>query len=139
MLNKKRAFLFSLFLYLSSFIIYTILFVLPFSFFSPDNSQALRNYVFTWVVNIPIVLLLAKWYFKKATASVQHGFRLGCVAIIFAIVFDALFMLITVLAGQSIDQVALFSDWKPFVTLVEIIALTTIAGGEFDKTYSATM
>ncbi len=87
------------------------------------------------MINIPIVLLLAKWYFKKVLPTVKNGLQLGIVAIIVSLIFDGLSIGATIAVGQSIDVfTALYTDWKFYVTVIEILLLTTFAGFEFDAT-----
>jgi len=90
-----------------------------------------------WLVNIPLIFFLGKWYFRNVSPTVQHGLQLGVVAIGVALLCDALLAFVTVVAGQPVDAfVALYTDWKLYATIFEIILLTTYMGYEFDGTFT---
>lgn len=102
------------------------------------DTPPLVTFVIVWIINIPAVLLLAKWYFRQVMPSAKSGFLLGVVSILFAFVLDGISIFATYIAGQSLDTfVALYTDWKFYVTVLEIILLTTYAGYEFDATYTS--
>jgi len=133
-MNYKRAIGFSVLLYIASFIVYGLTFVLP---FLDGENLALSNFVFMWVLTIPIVLLFAKWFFRSIPATVKNGFVLGVVAIIVGLSLDGLAVTAAYLAGESMDQFKeLYGSWMFYATIIEIIVLTTFAGWEFDKTFT---
>ena len=127
-MNYTRALGFSLLLYVSGF------FVLP---FINREELSLGNFVFIWAFYVPIVLLLAKWFFRKVPASIKNGFVLGIFAIGIASILDGIFVYMVITGGESRALFKeLYSSWMFYVTVIEIIALTTYAGFEFDKTYT---
>lgn len=133
-MNIKRALGFSVLLYLASFIVYGIIQVVPALEF-----PSFSGYLVLWVLNIPIVLLLAKWYFKSVAPTAKRGLALGVLAIFVAVVFDGIFALIAHASGVGMDEFAsMYTDWKFYCTIVEVLFLTSYAGFEFDGTYSGT-
>ena len=94
-------------------------------------------YLLTWVLYIPLVLLLAKWYFKKDSPTLKKGFRLGIISIIVALLLDGLSILGTYYAGESLDMfMAMYTSWEFYFTIIWVIALTSYAGYEFDATFT---
>ena len=133
-MNIKRAILFSIMLYLASFVGFFVVQLLP-GEQSLTEVPSLLSFIVGWVINIPIVMLLAKWYFKKVLPTAKNGLQLGIVAIVVSLVLDGMSIMATLAAGQSIDVfTALYRDWKFYVTVIEILLLTTFAGFEFDAT-----
>lgn len=132
-MNYKRAVGIAILLYLSSFFLYGLSFFIP--FLSEPNS--LNSYIFFWLLNIPLVLLFAKWFFKKISPTTKRGFQFGLIIIAVAFALDGLAILGTYAAGESLEEfAALYTDWKFYVSVLEIIALATFAGWEFDGTHS---
>ncbi len=133
-MNYKRAIGFGFLLYAFSFVLYGLTYIIP---FLNREENGLESYFFTWLINIPVVILLGKWYFKQLKPSAQRGFWLGIIAILVAFALDGLFVLLTLIFGQPLDDFRiLYTDWKFYITLVEVILLCTISGFEFDATYS---
>lgn len=133
-MNCKRAISFGVLLYAATFILFWLLSLFP--FFDP-YSMSLGTYAVVWIINIPLVLVLAKWFYKKEQPTVKNGFFLGITAIFVGLAFDALFIGMAMLAGEPTDMFkAMYSSWMFYVTILEVILLTTFAGGEFDGTYS---
>ncbi len=136
-MNLRRALGFALALYILSFLGFFVTLLLP-GEQSLTEVPPLATFVIGWIINIPVVLLLAKWYFKKVTPTVRAGLHLGIVAIVVSLLLDGISILGTYMAGQPLDTfVALYSDWKLYATVIEIIGLTMYAGYEFDATYTA--
>ncbi len=136
-MNIKRALGFAVALYIISFLGFFVAMLLP-GELSLTEVPTLATFAIGWIINIPAVLLLAKWYFKKVIPTAKSGFHLGIVAIVVALVLDGLSILATYLSGQSLDMfAALYTDWKFYATIVEIVLLTIYAGFEFDGTYTS--
>jgi len=135
-MNLKRAIGFAVALYIISFIGFFVTLLLP-GEHSLTEVPPLATFVVVWLIHIPVVLLLAKWYFRKVSATTKNGLLLGIVTIAVALVLDGLSIAGTIAAGESIDTFkALYTDWKFYATVLEIILLTTYAGYEFDSTYT---
>lgn len=131
-MNIVRALLFSIMLYAASFVVYALS-----SFVGSAEDPTLGQYILFWVLNIPLTLFLAKWYFRVQEPTYQRGFLLGIIAVLVAFFFDGVSIATTAVAGKSIDVFKnMYGDWKFYVTVFEIIALCTFAGYEFDKTYT---
>ncbi len=136
-MNIKRSLGFAVLLYAISFIIFGGTASL-FGHRSLTELPPLGVFVVIWLLSIPVVLLLAKWYFKKVMPTPKAGFRLGVLAVAVAFLLDGLVVLGTYASGESLDTfAAMYADWKVYATIVEIVLLTTYAGFEFDGTYTS--
>ncbi len=126
-MNTKRAVLFGVLLWVFIFVLLSIIMFIPIL-----AEKVLTQHLIFWALLIPLVLLLAKWYFKAEQPTIKRGFLLGLIAIIVGTVLD---LIITVpLFVRSYDT--FFTDWKLYVGFAEILLLTTYAGFEFDGTFS---
>ncbi len=129
-MNIKRAILTGVYTYIISFVVFGLL-----SFFVKDNVMLL--YILNWIVTVPLVLLLAKWYFRKGKITIKTGFLLGLIIIGVGLSFDATFYILTILMQQSTEIFDnMYKDWKFYLSVAEVVALTTYAGFEFDATYT---
>lgn len=135
-MNISRAIGFSFILYIVSLGLFAIIqFVSGMSF---QEVPTFGMFVFGWICNIPIILLLAKWYFRKSSQSWKIGFTLGIIAILSSMILDGVCMLFAHALGESPTLLRdMYTDWKLYLTALEILLLTTYAGYEFDKTYTA--
>lgn len=127
-MNYRRAVTFGALLWLTSFIVYLILNLIPGLF----GRELLMNIGF-WILLVPITLFWSKWYFKQDPPSFKKGIRLGVVALLTAFVLDIVFLLGT---GQRDMFIQLYTDWKLYVAVLEILLLTSFAGWEYDRTYT---
>jgi len=122
-MDTKRALTFGVLFWVFVFVLWSIIMFMPFL-----KGHATTQYIVWWVVEIPLVLLLAKWYFKQRKPNLKEGFMLGIIALLVATVLD---MAITVpLFVKSFGK--FYGDWRLYVGLVEMLFLTTLAGWEFD-------
>jgi membrane protease YdiL (CAAX protease family) len=136
-MNIKRAIGFSVLLYTATFVVYIITTFIP--GLGISEAMTTGGYVIYWLLLIPIVLLLAKWFFKKDPPNTRKGFLLGVVAILVSLVLDGVSVLLTVAVGESTQAFQdMYADWRFYATIVWVIVLTTFAGFEFDKTYTNT-
>lgn len=133
-MNYKRALGFAILLYVVLFILMVGIQQIAGSFV-----LGLREYIALWIISIPIVLFFAKWYFKMDTPSTAKGFKLGIIALIIGAVLDAGLIYIS---APTMDMTfselygIFYTDWKFYIAVAEILALTTFAGFEFDATYT---
>ena len=126
-MNLKRVFEYSVLLWIIIFAIISIVMFLPWF----KDSQ-LRVQIAWWVLEIPVVLIWAKMYFKVGTLTWKKGLHLGLVALVVGTILD---MIITVpLFVRS--YTTYFGSWTLYVGYLELLVLTTLAGGEFDATFS---
>ena len=124
-MNHKRAIGFGVMLWLSMFVAFFILMGLL-------KLGSSMLYPIVWILLIPIILLLAKWYFKMDPPTTMKGLCLGLIGVGIGLLLD---MVIT--APFIIKSyMTYFSTWQMYVIFFEIIALCTYAGWEFDKTYT---
>ena len=122
-MNFKRALLFGLLLWVFIFVLWSVIMFMPFL-----ADRITTQYIVWWVVEIVLVLLLAKWYFKQRKPNLKEGFLLGVVALLVTTVLD---LAITVpLFVKSYSQ--FYGDWRLYVGFVLLLATATIAGWEFD-------
>jgi hypothetical protein len=136
-MKLKRAAVFALLVYLLSSLIYFLM-VLAFDIqLEATYNMGLRDYALIWFLNIPLILLMAKWYFKKDAPTLKKGFHLGLFTILVALLIDGLSIAGTLAIGESTEVFqAMYSDWKFYATILWTIALTTYAGYEFDQTFT---
>ncbi len=138
-MNIKRALVFSVYLYLSTFVIFGVLNFIPGLYLYVDGQMTNMAFILSAVINIFLVLFLSKWYFRKAKLNVVNGLNLGVFAILVALGFDAILYCIAINYLSSGDDMfkALYSDWRLYASMAEIILLTTYAGSEFDATFTS--
>ena len=130
-MNYKRLLQFGVMLWIVVFVVFSIILFLP-----PLQDKEMLQYIIFWVVNVPIVLFLAKWYFKAEKPTWQRGLQLGIAGIIVGTVLDLLITQLFI-EGTYRDFLAEFyGDWKLYVGFLEVIVLTVLAGAEFDGTFS---
>jgi hypothetical protein len=122
-MNIKRAIGFGVLLWIFIFVMWSIIIFLPYL-----KDHVNLQHIVWYVVEIPLVLLLAKWYFKQRKPNIKEGFLLGVVALLVGVVLD---VAITVpLFVKSYSQ--FYGSWMLYVGFVELLVLTTLAGWEFD-------
>ena len=122
-MNYKRAIIFSVLLWVFVFVIVSILMFLPYF----KDSQTRIN-VGWWILEIPLILILAKWYFKQKKPSLKEGFWLGVIALVIGTTFDAVITVPLFVKSYS----AFFGNWMMYIGFAELLILTTLAGWEFD-------
>lgn len=125
-MNIKRAIGFGVMLWILIFVEVTIVMFIP-----ALQDKVLTQHIIHWIVLIPMVLLLAKWYFKADPPTLKKGFFLGLIGLAVGIILD---LLITI--PLFVKDYGFFADWKLWVGMAEAILLTTFAGFEFDKTFT---
>ena len=136
-MNIKRAILFGIILYLVSFLIIGSLRILFGGYVSDTYALPLRVFVVAWIVYIPVLFFLTKWYFREVSPSVKHGFWLGIIAYLTTSFIDLVGFTSLRLAGQPTEIYGyLYGDWKFWVTLAWGLVLCMLSGGEFDKTFT---
>lgn len=92
----------------------------------------MRTFAAWWILEIPVVFLLAKWYFKADPPTVKKGFLLGIVGLVISVALDAVITVPLFVKSYS----AFYGSWQLWVGLVEVVILSVLAGGEFDKTFT---
>jgi hypothetical protein len=85
-----------------------------------------------WVLEIPIVLFWCKIYFKKVAPTWKNGLILGVVGLLVGTALDILITIPLFVKSFSVY----YSNWLMYVGFAEMLILTTLAGAEFDGTYS---
>ncbi|MBI4993261.1 MAG: hypothetical protein HZC26_03980 [Candidatus Magasanikbacteria bacterium] len=85
-----------------------------------------------WILEIPVVLLLAKWYFKADPPTAKKGFLLGLIGLVVSMTLDAVITVPLFVKSYA----AFYGSWQLWVGLVEILILCVLAGWEFDKTFT---
>jgi len=116
----KRAIGFGVMLWLAAFVVISIL------------------YQIVWLVlEIPVVLLLAKWYFKLDPPTIKKGLLLGLIGLLTSTILDLIITIPLFVSPQSYRPLSeFFLDWKILVSFGLVLLLTTYAGYEFDATYT---
>ena len=128
----KRAIGFGAMLWVFAFAIISIL------MFTPWFKESENRYQIAWLVlEIPVVLLLAKWYFKTDPPTIKKGFLLGLVGIVTSVILDLVITIPLYVVPQSIETIGqFFLDWKMLTGYALLLFLFTYAGYEFDATYT---
>ena len=122
-MNYKRALGFGILLWVFVFVIISILIFMPFF-----KDSSMRVNIAWWVIQIPLVLLMAKWYFKQKQPSLKEGFYLGLIALVIGAILDAVITVPLFIKSYS----GFFGNWEMYVGYAELLLLTTLAGWEFD-------
>lgn len=133
-MNYKRAVYFALFLY----VVFLVL-IMGMQALTGSFVMGLREYIGMWILSIPVVLVLAKWYFKLDAPTTKKGFMLGIIALVVGAILDLLIIGISApRVGMTFSEMykIFYTDWRFYVAVVEILALCTFAGFEFDGTYT---
>lgn len=126
-MNIKRAVLFGTMVWVAALVVISILMFTPWF----ADSQT-RIQVIWWIVEIPVVLLLAKWYFKTVEPTIKNGAKLGLVGLLIGVVLD---VLITVpIFVKSYTE--FYSNELMYVGFVIGWLVCIYAGYEFDATYT---
>ncbi len=130
-MNCKRQIKFGVMLWILVFVIYSIILFLPFL-----QGQELLQSVIFWVINIPVVLFLSKWFFKEVKPTWKRGLQLGICAIIIGTVLDLLITQLFIPGTYQDFLKEFYGNWMLYVGFLEVIVITTLAGAEFDGTFS---
>jgi len=126
-MNLKRIIGYSILLWILIFVAYSIIMFLP---WFKGNVERIQPGL--WVVEIPLILLWSKAYFKKVAPTWKSGIILGIAGLLIGTILD---LVITVpLFVKSYSMY--YGNWLMYVGFVEMLILTTVAGAEFDGTYS---
>lgn len=126
-MNIKRALLFGILVWIAAFVVISIFMFTPWF----KDSQT-RVQVAWWILEIPIVLLLAKWYFKQVSPTVKNGARLGLIGLLTGVVLDVVITVplfvksYTTFFGNELMYIGFIFGWL----------LCIYAGYEFDATYT---
>ena len=123
-MNIKRGILFGVIFWVLIFIIISILMFLPWV-----KDSSVRINMIWYVLEIPVILLLAKWYFKQKKPSLKEWFLIGITALIIGTVLD---MIITVPIFLKGNYAQFYGDWMLYIGYVEVVVIATISGWEFD-------
>ena len=126
-MNIKRAIGFGAILWVVGLVVVYILMLIPWF-----RDGEMRVQIGWWVLEIPAVLLLAKWYFKQVQPTIKNGARLGIASIVVGVVLD---MIITVPLFVK-SYAVMYSDWTMYASLLLAWVLCIYAGYEFDGTYT---
>ena len=114
-------------LWIAAFVVISIVMFTPWF-----KESQLRIMAAWWIVEIPVVLLLSKWYFKADPPTVKKGFLLGIVGLAVSMALDAIITVPLFVKSYAV----FYGSWQLWVGLVEILALCVLAGWEFDKTFT---
>jgi len=129
-MNYKRAFLFSLLAYVISFFV-GLIFALIFSVdFSGDEPVPRVMWYVGLVASVIIMASLTFWYFKSDStkASMCNGLMFGSIAVVLGFILDALIFIPAALSGRANDLIKYYSTPLFWITLVAVIATTTLVG-----------
>lgn len=123
-MNFKKAFLFGVILWVFIFAIFSIVMFIPWFI-----DRTLAQYIVLWILEIPVTLALAKWYFSGQNSTWKKGLQLGLAGIVVGTLLD---MIITVpLFVRS--YYLYYTSWMLYAGYVLVLVLCVYAGWEFDK------
>lgn len=135
-MNLKRALTFGVILYVIYLLAHGILAAATGrSFFFFSHSTA--TFVGLWLLNIPLVLYLCKWYFKQVPPTTKSGLQLAVSTMLAFVVFDGILFALSSSLVKGIDLSVAYTDWRYYATAIEVFLLVVFAGFEFDGTYTA--
>ena len=123
----KRAIGFGAILWVFIFAIISIVMFIP-ALLDKD----LYQFIILWVLMVPAVMFLAKWYFRTVTPTVKSGLKLGIIAVIVGTILDAAITVPFFVKSYAVFYTNIFM----YIGVVWGIVLTTYAGYEFDTTYT---
>lgn len=122
-MNIKRAIGFGAFLWIAIFIIVTILMFLPWT-----AGNRLYQQIILWILEIPVTLLLARWYFFAKNPTVKEGFFLWLVGLVTGGILD-----VAVTVPLFVKSYAVFyGNWLMYVGFGVTLLVCLYAGYEFD-------
>lgn len=133
-MNLKRAVGFGTLLWVFVFVIFSIIMFIP-----SLVDRHLAQHVVFWIILAPFMLALSKWYFKHDPPTLKKGLGLGVIAVIIGVILDLAITIPLFTKGEQSLVVALgqfYGEWELYVGLLEIMVIATLAGGEFDKTFT---
>jgi hypothetical protein len=126
-MKYSRGILFGLFLWAFIFVLLSII------MFAPGiKDQVFFQYLILWVLLIPFVLFIAKWYFHTDEPTTKKGLILGLIALVVGIILDSVITVPLFVKSYS----TYFSNTYLYIGMFEVLLLTTYAGYEFDATYT---
>ncbi len=126
-MNYKRAFATGLMLWVIIYVVMSILMFVPFLV-----DKILTQFAIFWIVLIPAVLLLNKWYFKMDPPSLKKGLGLGLILLVLVVALDVIITVPLFVKSYAV----FFGDWIMYVGYAEILLLSIYSGFEFDRTYT---
>ena len=110
-----------------------IFIVIAILMFAPGiSNQVFWQYLILWVLLVPFVLFLTKWYFHMDEPTTKKGFLLGVFVIMTGLALDSIITVPLFVKSYGVY----FSNVYLFIGLAEVVLLTTYAGYEFDATYT---
>lgn len=126
-MKLKRALVFGIGVWIAAFVVISILMFTPWF-----KESQLRIQIGWWVLEIPVILLLAKWYFKMDPPTFKKGVLLGLIGLVVGTLLD---MIITV--PLFVKSYAVFySNWSMYIGFIWCVVLSAYAGYEFDATFT---
>ncbi|MBI5222403.1 MAG: hypothetical protein HY980_02815 [Candidatus Magasanikbacteria bacterium] len=126
-MKLPRAVIFGATLWIAAFVVISIVMFTPWF-----KENMLRVMVVWWILEIPVVFLLAKWYFKADPPTIKKGLLLGLIGLVVSMALDAVITVPLFVKSYA----AFYGDWKVWFGLIEVLILCVLAGGEFDKTFT---
>ena len=133
-----RALGFALMLYLSTFVVVVLLslaFRIDMSNTSAEMPTAMCLVYLALL--IPLILMCAKWYFRKFQPSFKRGLLLGVFTLVVFYILDTTMLFLGYPREEVVTLIKnMFTDWKFYAALIVVLGTTAYAGFEFDRTYT---
>lgn len=138
-MNKKRAILISIALYISTFIIGVVLALAGNVNFTTPGAIPTYYWVVSLITTVGLAGIASVWYFnsQKTRRNTKEGFLLGIMFIIMGFILDMVFFLPAVFTGTPfLTLLEYYAQPIFYFTLILVICTTTLIGsrGEPEKT-----
>ena len=133
-MNKKRAIVISVLLYIATFAVGILVGVILGTDFSGETEITTTHWIISIIFSIILAAIFSFLYFKGrgVDASGKQGLKLGLFFLLIGIIFDALFLLPYVFSGSgSMDGVLAYYLDPLFYVSVLLIILTPVVVGMF--------
>lgn len=122
-MNIKRAIVFGTLLWVFIFVIVTVLMFLPWT-----AGNKLWQQIILWILEIPLTLILARWYFFAKNPTVKEGFLLWLVGLVTGTILD-----VAITVPLFVKSFAVFyGNWLMYVGFAVTLTVCLYAGYEFD-------
>ncbi len=132
-----RALGFALILYLATFVLVLLLSLVFRIDMSTSAEMPIMMCLAYLVLLIPLILICAKWYFRKFQPSFKRGLLLGACTLAVFYILDTTMLFLGYPKEEALALVkSMFTDWKFYAALIVVLGTTAYAGFEFDRTYT---
>lgn len=124
----RRAFGFGVTFWIFIFVIpFIIIMVVP-----GLQGHKFYQFLILWVLMVPFIMLLSKWYFRVVTPSTKNGLMLGVFTLVIRTVLDAIIVVPLFVKSYTL----FYGNLYMYIGMLWGLLLMIYAGYEFDRTYT---